>query len=196
MKQEGISQIGLAKAIGVPQPTIHQIWYGNVNPRDATIEKLGRHWNLSVHQMKYVDQSNPDAIDNDFRGWKVFMITAKMAALEKVPRGWKETITLHFKADDNAFGMALSDRGMEPRFAVNDIIVIDPGITLEPGRIVAARVAGYEAALVRFYRPLEGIHGKLGYELVPLNNYYPILRSPDMTIKILGVAVERREHLV
>ncbi|MNP76628.1 hypothetical protein D3C76_1738990 [compost metagenome] len=58
-----------------------------------------------------------------------------------------------------------------------------------PGEFVVAKNNGHEATFKK-YRPL-GV-GIDDFELIPLNPDYPVLRSADMQLRIIGVMIEHR----
>ena len=73
--------------------------------------------------------------------------------------------------------------------------MIDPDVQPKPGGFVAARNGKQEATFKR-YRP-RGLNekGVEYFELVPLNENYPTMRSDLEEITIIGTAVEHRKTL-
>ena len=95
-----------------------------------------------------------------------------------------------------AYAFALRIRGdsMSPDFREGDVVIIDPSITPHPGDFVAARNGSNEATFKK-YRP-RGINeqGMEVFELVPLNEDYPSMRSDITPIQIIGTMVEHRRY--
>ncbi len=95
---------------------------------------------------------------------------------------------------ESAFALDICGNSMEPEFRAGDRVIIDPSITPQPGDFVAAK-NGEEEATFKKYRP-RGIDsaGNVVFELVPLNDDYPTLRSDTQPIKIVGTMVEHRKY--
>mgnify|MGYP004716968083 FL=1 len=53
---------------------------------------------------------------------------------------------------------------------------------------------GEDEALFKKYRPRGIINGQEVYELVPLNEDYPTLRSDSSKIRIIGTMMEHRKY--
>lgn len=93
---------------------------------------------------------------------------------------------------DNTFALKIEGDSMEPDFKAGDVIVVDPEIEPMPGEFVVAKNGEHEATFKKYRPTVTSVDGKQQFELVPLNNDYPILRSADRDIKIIGTMVEHR----
>jgi SOS-response transcriptional repressor LexA len=91
-----------------------------------------------------------------------------------------------------AFALVIEGHSMSPEFMPGDIVVIEPEWEPRPGEYVAAK-NGREEATFKKYRP-RGIDkdGKEVFELAPLNDDYPTLRSDTEHLRIIGVMAEHR----
>lgn len=94
----------------------------------------------------------------------------------------------------NAFALEIKGDSMLPEFKAGDRVIIDPAISPAPGDFVVAK-NGAEEATFKKYRP-RGIneHGDIVFELVPLNEDYPSMRSDQVPIRIVGTMVEHRKY--
>jgi SOS-response transcriptional repressor LexA len=94
-----------------------------------------------------------------------------------------------------AFALDVDGLSMMPTFQPGDRIIVDPEIAPNPGDYVVAR-NGSEQATFKKYRP-RGINtsGEMIFELVPLNEDYPTLRSDVEHLTVLGVVTEHRKKL-
>jgi SOS-response transcriptional repressor LexA len=94
-----------------------------------------------------------------------------------------------------AFALDVEGLSMMPDFRPGDRIMVDPEISPNPGDYVVAR-NGSEQATFKKYRP-RGIDaaGNLIFELVPLNDDYPTLRSDTEALAVIGVVTEHRKKL-
>lgn len=99
--------------------------------------------------------------------------------------------------DLSAWTFALDVEGfsMLPEFRPGDRIIVDPEIAPNPGDFVVAR-NGTAQATFKKYRP-RGIDasGNEIFELVPLNEDYPTLRSDTERLSVIGVVTEHRKKL-
>lgn len=94
----------------------------------------------------------------------------------------------------NAFALEIKGDSMLPEFKPGDRVVIDPAVCPQPGDYVVAK-NGEEEATFKKYRP-RGVNerGDLVFELVPLNEDYPSMRSDMTPIRIVGTMVEHRKY--
>ena len=105
---------------------------------------------------------------------------------------WILTDLLELSA--GAFALRIRGDSMLPEFREGDTVIIDPAIAPLPGDYVVAKNGDNEATFKK-YRP-RGIneHGDPVFELVPLNDDYPSMRSDRTPIRIIGTMVEHRRY--
>jgi SOS-response transcriptional repressor LexA len=94
-----------------------------------------------------------------------------------------------------AFGLEVEGTSMLPIFQPGDRIIVDPDLSPNPGDYVVAR-NGSNQATFKKYRP-RGMdaNGEMIFELVPLNDDYPTLRSDNDHLIVIGVVTEHRKQL-
>ncbi|MEQ5075990.1 S24 family peptidase [Providencia alcalifaciens] len=93
---------------------------------------------------------------------------------------------------NQAFALRIEGDSMEPDFKTGDIVIIDPEVEPIPGEFVVAANGDQEATFKK-YRPTHiMMDGTQHYELVPLNNDYPVLDSEKIQLRIIGTMVEHR----
>ncbi|WP_440112699.1 LexA family protein [Acidovorax sp. BL-A-41-H1] len=94
----------------------------------------------------------------------------------------------------HAFALTIRGDSMLPEFNPGDRVIIDPEVAPHPGDFVAAK-NGEQEATFKKYRP-RGMDasGNMVFELVPLNDDYPTLRSDVEHIRIVGTMVEHRKY--
>jgi SOS-response transcriptional repressor LexA len=100
-------------------------------------------------------------------------------------------------ADDDlsrwAFALEIDGDSMLPDFRPGDRVIVDPEIAPNPGDFVVAK-NGREEATFKKYRPRGvGPDGNMVFELVPLNDDYPTMRSDVEHLRVIGVMVEHRK---
>ena len=93
----------------------------------------------------------------------------------------------------NAFALEIGDSSMLPDFHENDHVIIDPDQEPKPGDFILAK-ANHET-LFRKYRPRgTSASGDMVFQLMPLNEDYPSLRSDITAITIIGTMLEHRRY--
>lgn len=93
------------------------------------------------------------------------------------------------------FGLDVEGDSMTPRFHEGDRLIVDPDRTPRPGCFVVAR-NGTNQATFKKYRPrgIDAIGNEI-FELMPLNDDYPTLRSDTERLVIIGVVVKVIQNL-
>jgi SOS-response transcriptional repressor LexA len=97
------------------------------------------------------------------------------------------------------FGLIIDGPSMEPRFVTGDKVIIDPSVNPRPGDFVAFKCNNgngqEDGSTFKQYRP-RGMNaqGMDYYELVPLNENYPTIRSDHVECEICGTMVEHRQY--
>lgn len=94
----------------------------------------------------------------------------------------------------SAFALEIKGSSMLPDFNPGDRVIIDPTVPPQPGDFVVAKNCE-EGATFKKYRPRgTSERGDLIFELVPLNEDYPSMRSDVTPIRIVGTMVEHRKY--
>ena len=105
-----------------------------------------------------------------------------------------EWIMTDLDLSSEAFALEIRGDSMLPEFRPGDRIIVDPAIAPQPGDYVVAK-NGEDEATFKKYRPRSvDAAGNLVFELVPLNEDYPSMRSDQVHIRIIGVMVEHRKY--
>jgi SOS-response transcriptional repressor LexA len=91
-----------------------------------------------------------------------------------------------------AFYLEIEGDSMLPEFRPGDRVLIDPEVTPRPGDFVAARNTKQEATFKKYRVRGIGDTGQEVFELVPLNNDYPTLRSDEQHLVVVGTMLEHR----
>lgn len=103
-------------------------------------------------------------------------------------------LTTDLELSSSAFALTIRGDSMLPEFNPGDRVIIDPDVSPHPGDFVAAK-NGEQEATFKKYRP-RGMDaaGNMVFELIPLNDDYPTLRSDVDHIRIVGTMVEHRKY--
>lgn len=90
---------------------------------------------------------------------------------------------------DKAFALKMVDESMIPDIKVNDILVIDPAISPEPGDFVLAKLANKPEAIVCQYKKLSYTSDE--FELLTLNENWPNIKvKDDYGLEIIGTVLQ------
>lgn len=105
-----------------------------------------------------------------------------------------EWLLTDLELSDGSFALEIKGDSMLPEFKPGDRVIVDPVIAPQPGDYVVAK-NGEEEATFKKYRP-RGMNerGDVVFELVPLNEDYPSIRSDLTPIRIVGTMVEHRKY--
>lgn len=110
------------------------------------------------------------------------------------PEDASDWLLVSDKASKDTFVLTVRGNSMEPDFKEGDSVVIDPVVQPRPGSFVAAK-NGREEATFKKYRPRSiDVLGNEIFELTPLNEDYPTMRSDEMSIEIIGTMIEHRRY--
>ena len=105
-----------------------------------------------------------------------------------------EWLLTDLELSENAFALSIKGDSMLPEFKEGDRVIIDPAVQPQPGDFVVAK-NGAEEATFKKYRP-RGLNerGDEVFELIPLNDDYPSMRSDVTPLKIIGTMIEHRRY--
>lgn len=110
------------------------------------------------------------------------------------PSNADEWLLTDVELSNGSFALQIKGDSMLPEFKPGDRVIVDPVISPQPGDYVVAK-NGEEEATFKKYRP-RGMNerGDVVFELVPLNEDYPSMRSDLTPIRIVGTMVEHRKY--
>ena len=78
---------------------------------------------------------------------------------------------------------------MMPEFRPNDILVINPSVSPEPGNYVAVKMNGKLEAIICQYKKLSYTSSE--FELLTLNDHWPNIKVTDgVNVEIIGKVVQ------
>jgi SOS-response transcriptional repressor LexA len=110
------------------------------------------------------------------------------------PNDAHDWLMTDLELSDGAFALEIKGESMLPEFKPGDRVIIDSQINPQPGDYVVAK-NGHEEAMFKKYRPRSvNERGEMVFELVPLNDDYPTIRSDVTPVMIIGTMVEHRKY--
>jgi len=93
---------------------------------------------------------------------------------------------------DRSFALQIRGDSMAPKFQEGDRVIVDCEVAPQPGDFVVARNGGEEATFKKY--KLISLGDQEVFELTPLNENYPSMRSDQHHIQIIGVMMEHRQY--
>lgn len=202
----------LQRVTGVPQPTIHRILTGeSTDPRTKTLQPLAEFFGVSVSELRDRELSSaqsdgkPQHFDENVK--PAPQGTRPIPVISAVQAGALRDMESPYEPGDGyaieytddmglsrwTFALDIEGQSMMPEFRPGDRVIVDPEVSPNPGDFVVAR-NGSNQATFKKYRP-RGIdqQGNMVFELVPLNDDYPTMRSDIEHLIVLGVLMEHRK---
>lgn len=198
-KELRLTQKDLASRVGVSHVAISQWEKDETAPRGDNLLRLSEALGCAPSYLHNGDGSESNVTPGtvDFRAVPIISyVQAGYWTAECTIRsieGDIEFLHTNMELSDSAFTLIIKGDSMKPEFREGDAVVIDPEVQPLPGDFVVAK-NGEEEALFKKYRPRGIIDGKDVFELVPLNEDYPTLRSDQVQIRIIGTMVEHRRY--
>lgn len=203
MKKLGITQEQLAEKLGVTQGAIGHWLNKRREPSMDIILRI-----MAALELKNINIGIDGSIVSDHQNMEIAPPdTHRIPVLSYVQAGvWTEVneirevdgnmlyVTTDLELGERAFAIVIQGQSMEPEFVEGDMVLIDPDEPLHPGDFVVAK-NGDEKSTFKKYRPRGyGEDGTEIFELSPLNDDFPTLRSDRQHIQIIGTMVEHRRR--
>lgn len=192
-KAKRVQQQDLARAAGLEQATLSRIEAGKIPLISPHLAPLAQALGVQV--------LNPLGINDEPVALQGTIIPvweqSKAARIASLATPEREAATqqhvMSFKTHSaESFAIVLEDDSMAPRFVRGNFITADPKAQLAVGKFVIASQGSRDGVVFRQYASRgQDRDGNDLFELIPLNNLYPVLRSDRDALVILGVACER-----
>lgn len=196
---------------GLNQPTIQRVLSGETpNPRLKTTEKI-KAAVIKARQMAGLSPSpdttsafKPEEFDSNvtsvpFGKRPIPVISYVQAGLLtdiNDPYAPGDGFAIEICEDDLgrfAFALEIEGDSMLPEFRPGDRVIIDPDVNPMPGDFVVAKNSHQKATFKKFRPRGMNEQGAQVFELVPLNEDYPTMRSDIEQLRIIGTMVEHRK---
>lgn len=200
-KAAKMTQAELAKKVGIGQSTIAEL--EKTGNGSSHVPVIAAALKCSALWLATGDGSMKDGFDQNVSpaplGMRPYPVISHVqaGALKEiaVPYGPGDGFDVEYGDDDASqwsFFLEIEGDSMLPDFRPGDRVLIDPDVSPNPGDFVAARNTKQEATFKK-YR-VRGIDesGHEVFELVPLNDNYPVLRSDERHLVVIGTMIEHR----
>lgn len=202
---KGLSQGELAKRAGLKS----QGAIGNIE-RDirgygASIIDIARELGTTPDYLRLADSGSDTAKTFDANAKAVPHGVRRFPVISAIQAGHLKEITdpygpgdgfdVEFGDDDAspwAFFLQIEGDSMLDEFKPGDRVQIDPEVAPRPGDFVAAKNSKQEATFKKYRVRGIDANGDEVFELVPLNDNYPIMRSDEHKLSVIGTMIEHR----
>lgn len=195
----GLSQVELAKRVGVSRGAIYQ-WESN-NTQQIRAEKIPRLASvlgISVSALSPFGGGTVAPIEKNQKSYVVLIQWDELATLPALGGGKMKMsalqkakyIEVDLEISPECVALRIDDNSMEPGFRKRDIVIIDPNLAPVDGDYVLVRLGKTEEHIFRRYVPRRAD----AYDLVAENADYPTVTvNQKFPAKIMGVLVEHRK---
>lgn len=203
----GLTEQELASQVGVSRGAVQQ-WEreGGTAPKRGNQAAVAKVLGLTVAQL--MSGEEPDAKQNTSTAavgtTRIPLIShvqaGNLTAImdDHAPGAAAEYLLTDLPVSKHTFALEIKGTSMEPDFKEGDRVIIDPEVQPQPGDFVAAKITdshGDGEATFKKYRPRgTNDRGDEVFELTPLNEDFPSLRSDSTPLSIIGTMVEHRRY--
>lgn len=204
MEKAGVNQADLARACGVKPPSVHgwlsgksKFLRGENLLKAAAVLRVSQSWLATGEgSMEPKMDQNVVAVSPGARAYPVIShIQAGHMKEIAEPYGPGDGFDIEYGDNDAsrwAFFLEIKGDSMLPEFNEGDRVRIDPEIQPRPGDYVAAKNGKQEATFKKYRVRGIGEKGNEIFELVPLNDNYPVMRSDEHHMVVIGTMTEHR----
>jgi SOS-response transcriptional repressor LexA len=206
LNETGWSQAELARKAGTSRTAVSDWLNDKVKNLSAQVaQNISRETTFSISWLATGEGKAKQGFDNNARVAPIAtrpipVISAVQAgALREVSDPYpvgagSDVIYTDIDTSEWSFALEIDGMSMAPEFQPGDRVIIDPDIAPQPGDFVVAK-NGTQEATFKKYRPRTiDAAGNTIFELVPLNQDYPTIRSDEHHLVIIGVMVEHRKY--
>ncbi len=202
----GLTQTQLAEAAGMEQQALAALEKRD-SKSSSFLPNLAKALNVSTNELLGIKESETAFVKNQGNVVPAPLGSTRIPVISYVQAGvWTgivddfepgaahEYLLTDLELSGSAFALEIKGDSMLPDFRPGDRVIIDPDVAPSPGDFVVAK-NGEQEATFKKYRPRSiDANGNTVFELVPLNEDYPSMRSDVVPIRIVGTMVEHRKY--
>lgn len=198
-KELRLTQKDLAAKVGVSHVSISQWEKDETAPRGDNLLALAKAMGVTANFISTGEEAASNVSPSAMGSKRIPLLSYVQAGLwteSQEIRGYDGGMSYLLMDDDcsdSAFALVIEGDSMAPKFNAGDRIIVDPDVYPVPGDFVVARDDVKNETVFKKYRPTGiDMHGNDLYELVPLNDDFPTLRSDTGKLNIIGTMIEHR----
>jgi SOS-response transcriptional repressor LexA len=193
MGQVKITVTELARQTGIGQPVIHRMASGETdNPKVLSLRPIAQFFDLNLSQLVGDEPLPRDRIPGThnpfYRRWSRLPLLSWEQAIHwpelKLPQETVSYIATEAAVSENAFAVRMEDNTMNPRFAKDTILVIEPSLTAQDNDFALVYVKGDPKTQFK-----QVLFDGTSLYLKPLNPDFEVKHVTE-EYRILGVMVQ------
>lgn len=189
-KQKGLTQMQLAKLIGVSTSTVAMWETGQRKPDYHTIAKLRDFFAVGFEQLLGMAPVHRAPVEN-IPVPVVGQVRAGQPATARENIIGYEMVNEQLSRTGEIFALKIKGSSMEPKMSDGDVVIVRRQSTAENGQTAVVMVGREEATVKKVYISDDGI------TLLPTNPaytpmHYSALECENLPVTIVGVVVELR----
>lgn len=207
LPEEKRNQRALADYCGVKPPSVHG-WFSGATKSLKGRSLIRAADYLNVNDRWLSDGAGPKARSSSFDANVIpaAMGEQRIPLLNYVQAGafcdpgqnftfeGMEYLLTDLDLSDRAFALQIKGDSMRPDFTEGDRIIVDCEVSPRPGDFVVAKNSEEEATFKKYRLLRIDDDGHEVFELVPLNQDYPSMRSDHHHLQIIGTMMEHRKY--
>lgn len=187
----------LARESGIDSGTLSRLEQGKGGHSAESVEKLCKAFGVSEGTL-FADENPADNRMLEFRRIPILdsnHIPAYAIDHEIIEvKEYLRYIAVDNAVSFNSFAYEPDTEALGPAFDNGDIVVIDPVIKPLPGDFVVALISQSAVTFSRYKVTAEAPDGSETFDLVPLNDFYPVVNSLQPGVRVVGTMVEHRRY--
>ncbi|MGK5049486.1 LexA family protein [Janthinobacterium sp. GB4P2] len=174
--------------------SVDELLLGEGDDLIPTVNAAGQSRSLPAHEKGFDQNAKP-----------VPLGTRAIPVISAIQAGAMKEITMPYSPGDGyttiyvddsysqwAFGLEIEGDSMMPDYKPGDVVIIEPEWEPRPGDCVAAKNGKQEATFKKYRLRGSNPDGNDIFELLPINDNYPTVRSDETPLTIIGVMAELR----
>lgn len=189
-----LTQKQLAQQVKVSHVAISQWEKEETLPRGENLLRLAEA--LGCAPAFLIDGDGPVFSDSAWSGLHQISLLAQ----RDVPRWLSDASSVRHELlmhndmalSQQSFAFRVEEQAMTPAILRDDVVIIDPRLSPQPGDCVLA--LQQQVAMLRIWRQRSSEDGVTQFELAPANINFPELHSSRDKLKLIGTLVELRRY--
>jgi SOS-response transcriptional repressor LexA len=198
-KELRLTQKDLSAKVGVSHVSISQWEKDETSPRGENLLALARALGVTANFISTGEESVSNVSPSDMGSKRIPVLSYVQAGMwtesqeYRAHDGGISYLLMDDNCSESTFALVIEGDSMMPKFTPGDRIIVDPDVYPVPGDFVVARDELKNETVFKKYRPTgTDDHGNDVYELVPLNDDFPTLRSDSGRLHVIGTMIEHR----
>lgn len=200
-EKANLSQQEIADRAGMSQPTYYKIESGKTRRTTylnelASILNVNPTWLATGKGEMTISHANVEKVSPKNIRFAPVLNWVQAGAFTPMGDNYYDEYMPHtYTKGDNIYWLQVRGDSMTPDFRQGDYLLVDADKPPKAGSFVIAMVADDSEATFKRYKPCGFDNGQEYFQLVPLNDFYPVIDSRHKPFTVVGVVVEYKRKL-